>query len=111
MSGPSAGFEPFACQRTPGTVGKYALRPLTRVIGISAATRETRGTSVTVDLQRSRRAAEVDHIRLDARLDKRIGAVRVSLETMNLTNENDLGVAGKPVAPRSAYVGVAWTTP
>ena len=30
---------------------------------------------------------------------------------MNITNEDYLDVAGKPVAPRSVFVGVAWATP
>ena len=101
----------FDASAEPGIVGKYALRPLTRVLGISATTRERRGASATVDLQRARRASEDDHVRLDARLDQRVGVVRVSLEAMNLTNEDYLDVAGKPVAPRSAYLGVAWATP
>jgi len=101
----------FDASAEPGTVGKYALRPLTRVLGVSAATPEVRGASMTVDVQRARRAAEDDHLRLDARIDQRIGALRVSLEAMNLTNEDYLDVTGKPVAPRSAYVGVAWATP
>ena len=101
----------FDASAEPGTVGKYALRPLTRVLGISAATREMRGTSLTVDLQRARRAAEDDHLRVDARVDQRIGAVRLSLEAMNLTNEDYLDVAGKSVAPRSLFVGVAWGVP
>ena len=101
----------FDATAAPGTVGKYALRPLTRVLGLSAATRETRGASLVVDLQRARRASEDDHLRLDARIDQRIGAARVSLEAMNLTNEDYLDVAGKPVAPRSMFIGVAWATP
>ena len=101
----------FDATAEPGLVGKYALRPLTRVVGISAATRELRGTSLTIDLQRARRAGEDDHLRLDARLDQRVGVMRVSLEAMNLTNEGYLDVAGKPVAPRSAFLGVVWTAP
>jgi iron complex outermembrane receptor protein len=101
----------FDASTEPGIVGKYALRPLTRVFGVSAATRERHGTSMTVDLQRAQRAGEDDHLRLDGRLEQRVGAVRVSLEAMNVTNEDYLDVAGKPVAPRSAFVGVVWATP
>ena len=101
----------FDATAESGIEGKYALRPLTRVLGVSAATRERRGASLTVDLQRARRAAEDDHLRLDARLEQRVGAMRVSIEAMNLTNEDYLDVAGKPVAPRSAFLGVAWATP
>lgn len=101
----------FDASAAPGTVGKYALRPLTRVIGVSAATREMRGGSLTVDIQRARRAAEDDHLRLDARVDQRIGAMRLSLELLNLTNAGYLDVSGKSVAERSAFLGLAWSAP
>jgi outer membrane receptor protein involved in Fe transport len=101
----------FDATAEPGIVGKYALRPLTRVLGISAATRELRGASLTVDVQRARRAGEDDHLRLDARLDQRVGAMRLSLEAMNLSDESYLDVAGKPVAPRSLFIGAAWAMP
>ena len=94
-----------------GTVGKYALRPLTRVIGVSGTTHELRGASLTVDAQRARRAFEDDHLRLDARAEQRIGELRLSLELLNLTNEDYLDVAGKPVAARSVFVGLAWSAP
>ncbi|HKP16486.1 MAG TPA: hypothetical protein VJT85_10475, partial [Gemmatimonadaceae bacterium] len=101
----------FDASAEPGTIGKYALRPLTRVIGLSATTREIRGASFTVDAQRARRAFEDDHPRLDVRLDQRVGQMRISAELLNLTNEGYLDVSGKPVAPRSAFLGLAWSTP
>jgi iron complex outermembrane receptor protein len=101
----------FDASAAPGTVGKYALRPLTRAIGLSATTHELRGASLTVDAQRARRAFEDDHLRLDARAEQRIGELRLSLELLNLTNEDYLDVSGKPVAARSVFVGLAWSAP
>jgi iron complex outermembrane receptor protein len=101
----------FDASVQPGTVGKYALRPLTRVIGLSATTHELRGASFTVDAQRARRAYEDDHLRVDARAEQRIGEMRLSLELLNLTNEDYLDVSGKPVAGRSVFVGLAWSAP
>jgi iron complex outermembrane receptor protein len=101
----------FDASAAPGTVGKYALRPLTRVIGLSATTHELRGASLTVDAQRARRAFEDDHLRLDARAEQRIREVRLSLELLNVTNEDYLDVSGKPVAARSVFVGLAWSAP
>ena len=101
----------FEASAEPGTVGKYALRPLTRVVGVSAATRELHGASLVVDVQRARRAAEDDHLRLDARVEQRVGAMRLSLELLNLTNAGYLDVSGKPVAERSAFLGLAWSAP
>jgi iron complex outermembrane receptor protein len=101
----------FDASVEPGTVGKYALRPLTRVIGLSATTHELRGASLTVDAQRARRAFEGDHLRLDARAEQRVGDMRLSVELLNLTNEDYLDVSGKPVAARSVFVGLAWSAP
>ena len=101
----------FDASAQPGTVGKYALRPLTRVIALSATTHERRGASLTVDAQRARRALEDDNLRLDARIDQRVGAMRLSAELLNLTNEDYLDVSGKPIAGRSAFVGLAWSAP
>ena len=101
----------FDASAQPGTIGKYALRPLTRVVALSATTHEMRGASVTLDVQRARRALEADHLRLDARVDQRIGAMRLSAELLNLTNESYLDVTGKPVAARSAFLGLAWSAP
>jgi len=99
----------FDASAEPGTVGKYALRPLTRTFGVSGATHVMSGASLTVDAQRARRSGEDDHLRVDARLDQRVRGVRLSLELLNATNEDYLDVAGKPVAPRSAFLGVSWT--
>ena len=101
----------FDASAEPGTIGKYALRPLTRVVGVSATTHELRGASLTVDAQRARRAFEDDHLRLDVRLDQRVGAIRLSAELLNLTNEDYLDVSGKPVASRSVFLGLAWSAP
>ncbi|HEX7979768.1 MAG TPA: TonB-dependent receptor, partial [Gemmatimonadaceae bacterium] len=91
-----------------GITGKYALRPLTRTLGLSAATRVVGGASLTVDALRTRRSGETDHFTLNARLDQRISGVRASVELLNLTNESYLDVVGKPVAPRSIFVGLEW---
>lgn len=99
----------FDASAEPGTVGKYALRPLTRTIGVSGATHVMAGASLTVDAQRARRSGEEDHLRIDARLDQRVRGVRLSVELLNATDEDYLDVAGKPVAPRSVFLGLAWT--
>jgi vitamin B12 transporter len=91
-----------------GITGKYALRPLTRTLGLTAATRVVGGASLTADALRTRRSGETDHFTLDARVDQRFGDVRASLELLNLTNESYLDVVGKPVAPRSVFVGLEW---
>jgi len=91
-----------------GITGKYALRPLTRTFGLSAATHVVHGASLTVDALRTRRSGESDHFALNARLGQRIGGIDASVELLNLTNAQYLDVAGKPVAPRSIFIGLEW---
>jgi len=101
----------FDASADAGTTGKYALRPMTRTLGISAATHIGAAGSLTVDAQSAQRAGESDHLLLNARLAQPVAGVRLSLELLNLANTSYLDGSGKPVAPRSAFVGVRWTAP
>jgi iron complex outermembrane receptor protein len=101
----------FDASADAGTAGKYALRPVTRTLGLSAATRVVRGGSLTVDAQRAQRAGESDHLMLNARLAQAVAGVRLSLELLNLADADYLDGSGKPVAPRSVFVGAAWSAP
>jgi len=101
----------FDASADPGTTGKYALRPITRTLGLSAATRVGSGGTLTLDAQRAQRAGEDDHLLLDARIAHDVAGVRISLEALNLANASYLDGSGKPVAPRSAFVGVRWSAP
>jgi iron complex outermembrane receptor protein len=101
----------FDASAAPGTVGKYALRPLTRTPGVTATAELGALTTLTVDADRARRAGESNHDQVAARLERRLGDVRLTLEALNLTNSRYLDVAGKPVAPRSAFVGLSWRQP
>jgi outer membrane receptor protein involved in Fe transport len=98
----------FEASAAPGTVGKYALRPITRSVGLSA-TAPTRGAgTLTVDALRARRTGESDHLLLGARVVQPVAGLRASLELINATNADYLDGAGKAVAGRSVYVGVSW---
>ncbi|HTK49793.1 MAG TPA: TonB-dependent receptor [Gemmatimonadaceae bacterium] len=101
----------FDAGAAPGTVGKYALRPLTRSFGVTATSDLGELTTLTIDADRARRAGEPDHDQVAARIERRLGDVRLSLEALNLTNSRYLDVSGKPVAPRSAFVGLSWRAP
>ena len=101
----------FDASADAGTTGKYALRPMTRTLGLSAATRIGDAGSVTMDAQSAQRAGERDHLLLNARLAQPVAGVRFSLELLNLANASYLDGSGKPVAPRSAFVGVSWSAP
>jgi iron complex outermembrane receptor protein len=101
----------FDASAAPGTVGKYALRPVTRTLGLSAMSRAGSGGTLTFDGQRARRTGESDHLQLNTRFDQSVAGLRISLEMLNLTNADYLDVSGKPVAPRSAFFGVTWIAP
>jgi outer membrane receptor protein involved in Fe transport len=101
----------FDASADAGTTGKYALRPVTRTIGLSAASRIGEAGSLTVDAQSAQRAGESDHLLLNARVGQSVAGVRLSLELLNLANASYLDGSGKPVAPRSVFVGLAWSAP
>ena len=98
----------FDAATASGTIGKYALRPITRSVGVSGAT--TLGASVlaTLDARQERRAGEPGHLQLDARVSAPVRDLRFSLELVNLTGADYLDGSGKPVAGRSAFAGVRW---
>jgi outer membrane cobalamin receptor len=98
----------FEASAAPGTVGKYALRPITRSVGLSAAAPLGHEGTLTVDALRGRRTGERDHLQLNARYAQPVAGVRASVELVNVLNADYLDASGKPVAPRSVFVGVSW---
>jgi iron complex outermembrane receptor protein len=98
----------FDASAAPGTVGKYALRPVTRTLGVSAATRLGAGGTLTLDAQRAQRSGERDHLLADARFNQTVGGITLFVETLNLANADYLDASGKPVAPRSIFFGIGW---
>ncbi|MDB4882301.1 MAG: hypothetical protein JWL95_1067 [Gemmatimonadetes bacterium] len=101
----------FDASAAAGTVGKYALRPVTRTLGVSAVTHVGAGGMLTMDGQRARRTGERDHLLMNARYDQMLAGIRVSVEALNLANADYLDGSGKPVAPRSAFLGFSWLKP
>ena len=97
----------FDAAAAPGTEGKYALRPIVRTLGVSAAAHMPGDGSFTADLLRARRAGETDHLLVNARLAQPLLGVLASLELVNATNASYLDASGKPVAPRGVFVGVS----
>jgi hypothetical protein len=45
---------------------------------------------------------------LNARFNQMLADIRVSVEMLNLANADYLDGSGKPVAPRSGFIGLAW---
>ena len=101
----------FDASAAPGLVGKYALRPLTRTIALASAMHLSHDGTLTVDARHARRAGETGFLHVNARLNAPVGGTVASLELINLTGANYLDGAGKSVAGRSAFVGLAWSIP
>ena len=98
----------FQAQAADGLVGKYALRPLTRTVGLAASHAVGERGLVTIDGLHGRHAGESDHTQLGARLDVPLATLHATLELVNVTNSRFLDASGKPVAGRSAFVGLRW---
>lgn len=91
-----------------GVEGKYALRPITRMIGLSAARLVGSRGSLTVDAMSARRIGEREQLQLNARLDRELGRARLTMALFNIANATTLDGSGKPTAGRSVSFGAAW---
>ena len=99
----------FTAAGAAGFQGKYALRPVTRTFGATAALPEAHGVQLLLDLLDSRRAGEASYFRADLRMGYRVRAARLTLDLRNLTGAGYLDASGMPVAGRAAYAGIEWT--
>lgn len=106
LSGSGLRFESLAAA---GLAGKYALRPLTRTLGVAARRPIGERGMVTVDARRSRRAGERDGLMVNSRLTLPVRGLLASVELVNLADADFADGAGKPVAGRSAYAGLSWS--
>jgi iron complex outermembrane receptor protein len=90
-------------------IGKYALRPITRQIGVRAGHRLTDAAEVNFDLVDARRANEPSYLTGNARFRWQRDRARLTLDVANLTNAGWRDASGQPAAGRVALVGLAWT--
>ncbi|MDB4885948.1 MAG: hypothetical protein JWN79_1386 [Gemmatimonadetes bacterium] len=99
----------FDAATAAGLEGKYALRPLTRSVGLTGTRALGESSRVTVDALRARRAGEEGHTQIGAHVTLPLTrALQGSLDVVNVSNGTYLDAAGAPVAGRSAFVGLAW---
>ena len=97
-------------EEAEGYVGKSALRPLTRSAVLTAELLPIGPVLVRLDAIHGRRPEESSYTQLDTRLAVDRGAVRFTLDLLNLTGSDHLDAAGKPVAGIGVYAGVQWST-
>lgn len=91
---------------SPEVVGKYALRPLTRVVGLTATRELARGLRATVDLRNARRVNEEAYVHANVRTTMRLGGVMLHVDVTNIAGADYLDASAKPVAGRAVVVGV-----
>jgi iron complex outermembrane receptor protein len=99
----------FESRGSPGFIGKYALRPVTRSAGLVVSAPLGPGPTATIDAAYGKRADDDGHFRLDARLAQRWRDLRIVLDLRNITGADYLDASVKPVAGRSAFVTLEWS--
>ncbi len=98
----------FRSSRATGLEGKYALRPLTHVVGGTLTRGLGGGVSATMDLRQARRTGEREWTMANARLAWQHRGAAVTWDVTNIGNAAFLDAAGVPVAARATFVGVHW---
>lgn len=92
-------------------IGKYALRPLTRQVGMRMAHRITGAADVGADLAEAKRAGEQGYLTGNARLQWQRNGARLAFDVHNLTNAGWRDASGKPSAARLFLASVGWAAP
>ncbi len=101
----------FSSSAAPGLVGKYALRPVTRTLGLTSRIPLGPASSVLFGVTNGQRATEPAWTRVDVRLSHRVRALTLTADLMNLTGARYLDASGVPVPGRSAFAGLRWSAP
>jgi vitamin B12 transporter len=112
----------FAADAGPGTVSKYALRPLTRSASLSAMRALPHGIEATARGRYSRRAgiaepvgatqcsvgAEESAFEIDGRMGFRLGRARAFADLRNALDHQHCDIVARPAAGRAFSVGLEW---
>jgi outer membrane cobalamin receptor len=93
----------------PGFTSKYALRPMSEVVSLSADRVVLRGLTLGVRAQHARRLGEDAYARLDARAGYQLPLARLYVDLQNATDERYLDILGVDAAGRALLVGLAWS--
>ena len=96
----------FDADASAGYVGKYALRPLTRVAAGSASRAFGGRLRITVDARAAQRAGEPQYLHANARAAMRLGGAVLRLDATNLTDSEYLDASVRPVAGRAFTLGL-----
>lgn len=96
----------FASGAPEGFDGKYALRPITRTLGVAASRELLPGLRARADARQVRRAGERSHLLGAARVTYDVGRMVLRVDATNLGDAEYLDASAKPVAGRAVVVGV-----
>ncbi len=100
----------FDSRGAAGFIGKYALRPITRSAGLIVSAPLGRGPTATLDAAYGKRTDDAGHFRLDARIAQSWRDLRLVLDIRNVTGADYLDASVKPVAGRSAFITLEWSS-
>lgn len=89
-----------------GFTSKYALRPLSRSLSLTAEREVARGLDLSARAERSRRIGNDDYTRIDARVAYRVPVGRLFVDLLNATDEAYPDITGAPAAGRALMVGL-----
>jgi outer membrane cobalamin receptor len=101
----------FEATGADGFVGKYALRPVTRTIGVSASAPMLGSVRMTLDGVHITREAEGSYVLANVRVTYASRGMGLTLDVFNLGSAEYLDASTKQAAGRAVYVGARWTLP
>ena len=98
----------FDDDASPGLVGKYALRPITRQITGSASVPLIGPLDVAVEALHGRRAFEPAYTTMNMHASVPLARVRLLLDATNLSNASWLDASGHVAQGRAIFIGLRW---
>ncbi|MBA3889665.1 MAG: TonB-dependent receptor, partial [Gemmatimonadaceae bacterium] len=96
----------FDAEAADGYAGKYALRPLTRVVAASASRGFGERLRLSVAARAARRAGEAPYVHANTRAALRLRRGSLHLDATNLTGASYLDASAKPVAGPALTLGL-----
>ena len=98
----------FEAAAADTVIGKYALRPLTRVLGARLDRALGSRLRLSVDARHARRAREAGYTLAHVRTAYRVGALTAHLDLTNLLGASYLDASGRAAAGRALVAGVSY---
>ena len=91
-----------------GFTSKYALRPLTESVSLSAERGLGRGVHAMIRAEHARRRGGTAYLRLDARAAYQLQRLRFFADLQNASGETYSDITGSAAPGRALFVGIEW---